>query len=81
MKCSLTHEGCPFYGGGWGTGELCKNYKNSDIIYRENNPHYSKSRGREDRKIYATFDDTCRYYGIARSKELKAEFEKNGEVY
>lgn len=88
MKCSITHEKCPCYCNyeGYGTFPepgLCpvNAYKSSTIIYKADNPHYSKCAGHENTRISMTVSETCRYYGIARAKELRKEFEKNREDF
>ena len=64
-KCSLTHEKCGAVDAGfWDDGDSCplRRYKSSSRLERE----------QEEDVIL--IDDTCRYYGIARTKELQKYF-------
>ena len=84
-RCSITHDRCPidYYWQDeiWEPQENCPlgKYKSSSIVYRPDNPHISRSGN--GKQITATINDTCRYYGIARAKELKKEFEDNKEAF
>ena len=64
MKCYLTREKCTAEDAGfWDDGDSCPILKYKD-----------SSRETDTGKL---FDDTCRYYGIVRAKELQKIFKED----
>lgn len=90
-KCYLTRSTCPAEGCFENItpeqiefiNERCPecSYKSSSIVYAPCNPHYHTWSNGETHTVSMRLDDTCRYYGIARAKELKKEYERNREEF
>jgi len=70
FKCSITRQKCQIDDFEF-DNVLCPFYKSGNYRYKptEGNFHYDPSKG-EQRTVFC-FDDTCRFYGIKRSEEIK----------
>lgn len=75
-KCTITGNYCPFQGDFWDTAlagtvanDNCpiQKYKSSSYYYPEG---YKDTKGRP---VKFRLDDVCRYYGIARAKQIENE--------
>lgn len=74
-KCSITHEYCPFQDAFWAHGMAGSNAADNCPIekYADSSRPYTDAE-RERTGASYIIDDTCRYYGISRSKELRKHF-------